>query len=264
MVDKDIPSQDEFPFEWITTKDGSFTLKPLQEGSEWMHSLHGAYSESQYIYGEAIRKALTRTEAVALPQPLHIFSLGLGLGYVEWIALLECLRAQVQFQIHTYESEDSLKDLFIQNACHDSLAFSYLTKHLLLDYTPEEISHALNVLKFSFSPDHEDHTKPLCFYPAFPSADVGSTSLNSPACHLILYDAYSSKSQNELWEQKQLEVFLSLQAAEEFCVFATYASTSALKKALKNKGFKLESKKGFANKRESILAVRDLGSLGVI
>ncbi len=261
MVDKDIPSQDEFPFEWITTKDGSFTLKPLQEGSEWMHSLHGAYSESQYIYGEAIRKALAKTEA-ALPEPLHIFSLGLGLGYVEWIVLLECLRAHVHFQIHTYESEDSLKELFIQNVCHDSLAFSYLTPHLLLDYTPEEISHALNVLKFNFSPDHEGDIKPLCFYPALDISEQQSY-LNSPACHLILYDAYSSKSQNALWEQEQLEVFLSLQAAEGFCVFATYASTSALKKALKNKGFKLESKKGFANKRESILAVRGSGSLGV-
>lgn len=260
MVDKDIPSQDEFPFEWVTTKDGSFTLKPLQEGSEWMHSLQGAYSESQYIYGEAIRQALQ--EKGAFPQPFHIFSLGLGLGYVEWIVLLECLRAQVHFQIHTYESEDSLKELFIQNSLQDSLAFSYLTPHLLLDYTPEEISHALNVLKFNFSPDHEGYIKPLCFYPALDLSELQSYS-NSPACHLILYDAYSSKSQNELWEQKQLEVFLSLQAAENFCVFATYASTSALKKALKNKGFKLESKKGFAHKRESILAVRDSGSLGV-
>lgn len=270
MVDKHISSQGDFPFEWIPTKDGSFTLKPRDEGSEWMHSLQGAYSETQYIYGEALRQALSQwSKTIGASKnedkTLHVFSLGLGLGYVEWIALLEGLKQGVNFHIHTYESEDALKAHFIENVHDEKLGFQYLKPHLQQSYRDEEIQLGLNVLKHNFSlTEVEDETKKsaselctphkvLSFYSAL---DLKVEKFMTPRCHIILYDAYSSKSQNEFWQQELLEKFLSQQADLEFCVFATYASTSALKKALTSKGFQLESKKGFAHKRESILAFR--------
>lgn len=281
MVDKDISSQDEFPFAWIPTKDGSFTLKPIQEGSEWMHSLEGAYSESQYIYGEAIRSALDaylqqnharfpteeeefsgglsvqQSEVSGQPLKFKAFSLGLGLGYVEWIMALECLKREVDFEIHTYELEDSLKRLFLQNVhSHESEAFAYLRPHLLKDYSWEEFALGLNVLKHNFSETNlgDESQAPVLILNG--ALDFHTVEQVKNPCHLILYDAYSSKSQNELWEEQMLSGFLKSFADENFCVFATYASTSTLKKALKNKGFELELKKGFARKRESILAFK--------
>ena len=70
----------EYAFE--ATEDGSQTLRlGLGEGaSEAMHSLRGAFSETDYIYGEALRAALTRG------WPLNVLSMGLGLGYVELLS----------------------------------------------------------------------------------------------------------------------------------------------------------------------------------
>ena len=70
----------------------------------------------------------------------------------------------------------------------------------------------------------------------------------------VLYDAFSSKSTPELWSEDFLSSFLD--GLGEDCVFTTYASTGALKRALKKIDFQIVPRKGFLGRRESTLAVR--------
>jgi tRNA U34 5-methylaminomethyl-2-thiouridine-forming methyltransferase MnmC len=59
-----------------------------------------------------------------------------------------------------------------------------------------------------------------------------------------------------LWNQDLLEAMIEFLAGPK-CVFASYASRTVLKKALKKFGFKLEKRAGFAGKREATFAVRN-------
>ncbi|MEO0336841.1 MAG: hypothetical protein AAF202_10620, partial [Pseudomonadota bacterium] len=88
----------------LTTKDGSPTLEITVEGvNENMHNFHGAFSETDYIYGEALRWAL------ASPVPtLRVLSVGLGLGYNEIMTAAWSLRATESGHcrvgsLHSYE-----------------------------------------------------------------------------------------------------------------------------------------------------------------
>ena len=72
----------------------------------------------------------------------------------------------------------------------------------------------------------------------------------------ILYDAFSNNTNEELWDQSFLEEFIESYCDREFCYFSTYAATSNLKRALKEKGFTLEKRQGFSRKRESTFAYR--------
>jgi tRNA U34 5-methylaminomethyl-2-thiouridine-forming methyltransferase MnmC len=74
--------------------------------------------------------------------------------------------------------------------------------------------------------------------------------------HVIYFDAYSSKSSPFLWQEDFLCSFLKLHANENSCCFASYASRSSLKRALKEQKFRLVKRKGFMQKRECTFALR--------
>lgn len=249
MVDAHSFSQDEFPFEWVKTRDGSWTLKPNAVDSEWMHSLAGAYTESQYIYGEALRQTLQLFKAQNLQdQDFNILSIGLGLGYVEWIAALECLKMGINFRIHTFESEDSLKQKFLSELQKEE-AFSYLQQAFVSDYPLDLWQQALELFKEDISKGHL-----LNLDGALTDASFDHLTFKA---HIIFYDAYSSKTQSELWQSDFLKNFLQHFAHTDLCTFCTYAATSELKRILKQQDFQIQKKKGFAYKRESTLAVRN-------
>ncbi len=324
-------SQGDFPYEWVLTQDHSYTLKSLSNNSEWMHSLHGAYSESQYIYGEAIRLGINQKDK---DFRLKVLSMGLGLGYLELITVFECTKANFKFEIESFELEDQLTSLF-KFQCHLGL----LLVNFLVSDEQDDLDKLDNlddfmiskkVLEFLESFDLRfPHEHSLClhynfslkFYLkhffiyflkdyGFEVLKVGfqsisklitieetlkldsiatttsnsnfesssSLNLNGPmdfnlisdlTCpsskdlslinktfNVIFYDAFSSNTQSELWSEDFLTQFLSQFADPNFCVFSTYAKVGTLNRSLKANGFKFIPKKGFANKRESTLALK--------
>jgi Uncharacterized conserved protein, COG4121 len=73
----------------------------------------------------------------------------------------------------------------------------------------------------------------------------------------ILFDAYSSKTSQELWQEDYLTKLLEYYSAEQ-CLFVTYASTGRLKRALKVAHFTLHYRPGFQGKKESTWATKNL------
>ncbi|WP_157776241.1 MnmC family methyltransferase [Gloeomargarita lithophora] len=73
----------------------------------------------------------------------------------------------------------------------------------------------------------------------------------------ILFDAYSSKTSQALWQEAYLTNLINYYSSSN-CLFTTYASTSSLKRALKSCGFTLENRAGFEGKKESTWATKNL------
>jgi tRNA U34 5-methylaminomethyl-2-thiouridine-forming methyltransferase MnmC len=226
--------------ERILTADGSPTLR-IGDG-EKMHSIEGALSESLYIYRPCIEKALEQ------PTP-RILSMGLGLGYNELIAAaLLKQRALYDFVICSFEAHPELRSGFLcwlqGRPCRLSAVYDEVAQgvggsfQLAGSELKESLLTALAEEKFHIQ--------------------GALTELNPWPWHFhgVLYDAFSSGSDEGLWTEEHLNSFLAEYADREFCSFATYAATGSLKRSLLRAGFTLTKKKGFAHKRESTLGFR--------
>ncbi len=250
-------SQVDFPYEWVITKDQSYTLKSKAENTEWMHSLHGAYSESQFIYGDALRLALSEfVKAEISSKKIKIMSMGLGLGYVELIAVFECLKSNQPFEIVSYELDLQLQDLFKFN-CEQGLKYilnlkstdSNIETHFLSFFMKD---YGYEILRQGFD-CILDLQNSVILKQALTKTEIIN---NEQKFNVIFYDAFSSKTQSELWSDEFLNEFILKFSDQDFCVFATYAKVGELKRALKSNNFKFIEKKGFAYKHESCLAIR--------
>jgi protein-L-isoaspartate O-methyltransferase len=88
------------------TADNSPTLRLISSATskpESMHHSGGAATETKYIYGEAILKALT------FQKDLNFLVVGLGLGYIEILisSLIE------NAKIESYEIDEELRTHFL-------------------------------------------------------------------------------------------------------------------------------------------------------
>lgn len=238
---QDFPPPFEYKLE--VTSDGSPTLR-LPPTWEPMHALHGAFTETLYIYQPAVAQALMNTQYTPC-----ILSLGLGIGYNEVLVACEALKANAQhLAIDSYESVDNLRVQFnkwllreasdLQNI-YDQILHLY-AQHYQMDAS--EIHHFLKQLldedKLQL---HGEVTAKTHF--------TKSTA--------ILFDAFSHKSNPELWSENFLDSFLAMAAADT-CYLSTYASKGTLHRALKKHHFINEKKPGFGKKRESTFAYKKM------
>ena len=263
--------QVDFPYNWVVTKDASMTLKMESEDTEWMHSLHGAYSESQYIYGEAIRTALTMAQSLGLKE-ISLMSMGLGLGYVELIVALEGLKSGIKVQIESFEKDPLLETLFKENLklVINELQESQRISELASPLYPSQSFFKDHFLSF-FQKDYDDSNLISASQNLLKDHHLdlkGEISLETlvdlpSKYNLILYDAFSSNTQSSLWSDEFLHELIGNHSDLKLCVFTTYAKVGALNRALKTNSFEILSKKGFAFKRESTLATRNLKSTDV-
>jgi hypothetical protein len=236
----------KYGLELIETRDGSPTLREKQS----MHHLGGALSETDYIYGEILRKS------APFKTPPKALVVGLGLGYIEHL----CARFFNKYGswdsnglLISYESREDLRELMIL-----SLTSNFSWAHN--DSFPQELLAFLNVknliekLPLGFDGVSDLH---LAFkkkqYQMRESLNLDS--LPNEKFNLIFFDAYSSQASPELWSEKFLENFLE-QCADSSCWLSTYACTGVLQRALKKFNFQLFKRPGFEGKRESLLAHR--------
>lgn len=237
-------------YEVIITKDGSPSLRGkdnLGDGNESMHHLGGAYSETQYIYGGALRTEQNNRTLFS------VLVVGLGLGYIELLAMGEYLRQNsvLPFKMYSYETDEDLKVAFIGwlsgelNSEHplfsvyELIAQCFSKDGYPVDLIKKELLKAKSnkqwLIDGAFS------------LSSLPPADV----------NCILYDAYSGKSNPELWSEEFLTtVFTQVTAQSTSCVFATYACTGVLKRSLIASGFQFQKKPGFAGKRDCSFAIK--------
>lgn len=245
-------------FQIIETADGSpsVTWTNPDGVSESMHNKKGALSESLFIYHNAINFVTSKGWAP------RFLSVGLGLGYNELIVSAHCLKERVplnEVSLRSFEASPFLRQQFLswlqgkapskeqlewwkmyyeiteQIAAHFAVSATEIKKYLesLLQLGRWDLSEAL----------------------------TPSTTFNE-RYSAILFDAFSSNVNPELWSEAFLSQFL-FDATSPNCVFVTYAAKGTLNRALRNQGFIMETQEGFGGKRQSTYALRIANSLTV-
>lgn len=234
-------------FHFITTEDGSPSLRlgKTESLSEAMHSLKGAFSETRYIYGTAISRAI---EEGFEPR---VLSMGLGLGYVELLAAAHAASDSrwKSFGGESFEIVAELRDYFLTWLDGNDVPTEFrVTYDEIESLTGRALGLPDGAAKSTLAEAHRDGRW------RFRDALKPSTEFEGKF-GVICFDAFSSKTTPELWSEDFLTAFLSKTAAPG-CVLSTYACTGALKRSLRGAGFDVTIREGFSSKRDSTFAVR--------
>lgn len=247
---------DQTQYEFFTTADGSpsICLSSDKYRPEAMHHREGALAESLFIYGEALNEALD------LGCPPRVLSVGLGCGYNEMIATAHVINSRwsEEFYLESYEGDENLRNGFLQwlqsDSPRDPLSLTNLQTQI--HHTFDQVL-ALVAAVFKMSPAFlKTQLLALKERRQLVIHDwLTSRTLFPKKFGMIFFDAFSSKSTPELWNEIFLIEFLHKAAAEN-CGLATYAATGTLNRALKKSGFTLRDQRGFSGKRESTRAFR--------
>jgi tRNA U34 5-methylaminomethyl-2-thiouridine-forming methyltransferase MnmC len=271
---------EQIGFSLETTKDLSPTLRTVHQNKddneksknaslESMHHSGGAATETYYIYGSVLKYAQQIFEA-----QYSTCIVGLGLGYIEYCWALTQLpqnhqpqplhqlsKSTLENTLTSFEINPELQNLFLEGLQTESksselLEFSnaiikHLTPHFKLDlFQPEEsistsvkhlLTEALKAKRFQLENDF--------------ISKIFNQSAANLKWNVICYDAFSQKTNSELWQESFLENLIE-NFTQPNCLFTTYACTGSLKRALKKYDFRLLERPGFNGKRDSTLAVR--------
>ncbi len=245
-------------FQFVKTEDGSLSARigapetPFEDCSEAMHSLRGAFSETVYIYGSALRLAAEKQFDE------RVLSMGLGLGYVELLAAAIAMKANRKVSGESFEIVPELRDYFIEwlRGAKDPAARVKVPEDFMQAYegicdrTASEIGVNSADLREALATAVSNGS-----WLIRNELDAQTTFKEPFGC--ICFDAFSSKSTPDLWTEEFLKSFLDKTAAPQ-AVLSTYACTGALKRALKTSGFEVTIREGFSSKRDSTFAVRSL------
>jgi hypothetical protein len=218
----------------VVTADGSVTAS-LRPGGETMHSRNGAWSETRYVYGTALR--FTRLRG----WPLRIVSVGLGLGYTELMvaALAPSLDSLASFELSAHLRERFL--LWVGAQGKDAISLRVAAAVARATGVPVA---ALRERLAGWRANGRWVVRGALEREAVPW----------PAS-LILFDAFSPAISPQLWDESFLGGWLQRTAGRP-CVFSTYAARGSLRRALQGAGFRVRARRGFGGKRESTFAVR--------
>lgn len=219
------------------TADGSPTLRLKNSNElhpekmpESMHHSGGAAAETLYIYTGPFKNILKALSELKQNQ-LSIGVVGLGLGYIE-LSILQNLTANpaISASLTSFEKETELVEAFTAwlNGNANS-TYDLICEKLSVDKN--------NVIEWEILGEL-----------------TAKTAINQPF-HFVAYDAFSQFTDGPLWTDEFLDFFLTNLCAKD-CVFATYACTGNLKRALQRNGFLFIKRPGFSGKRDATLALR--------
>ncbi len=234
-------------FQVEITNDGSPTLKQHALG-ESMHHSAGAASETWYIYGSVMQTVFEQIATMDSEHCIQICNVGLGLGYTEMVWAI--LAADKNTTLDSFEIvpelESYLLNWIIETNPSPSEIYTKVAASLIAECKTDKTLTLYDLQKRMQQQTHESKLK---FH-----SDVMMFK-ESKKWNIICFDAFSKKTNSELWSPEFLNYFLDQFAADD-CVFTTYAATKSLKDALKLHGFTDTNRPGFSGKRESTLAVR--------
>lgn len=212
-----------------------------------MHHSGGAAAETLYIYTEPFKNTLQALSELKQNQ-LSIGVVGLGLGYIE-LSVLQNLAANpaISAKLTSFEKETELAEEFVtwlNGKANET--YDLICEKLLVEKN--------RVIEYSKAQTGSQNTSPLLNEWKILGELTAKTSISQPF-HFIAYDAFSQFTDGPLWTDEFLDFFLTQLCAKD-CVFATYACTGNLKRALQRNGFLFIKRPGFSGKRDATLALR--------
>ena len=225
------------------TGDGSPTLRLKnanilfpEKRPESMHHSGGAAAETLYIYAMPFENTLLAAGLIN-KNNLALGIVGLGLGYIE-LAILQNLsvNSAISATITSFEKEAELTQEFKAWASGgENKTYDLICEKLHVNKVK-----ALETLKTINWRARGELT---------PRTEVENQF------NFVAYDAFSQFTDGPLWTDEFLDFFLTNLCSQD-CVFATYACTGLLKRALIRNNFIFIKRLGFNGKRDATLALR--------
>lgn len=214
----------------IETADASHTLS-LPAVGETYHSRYGAIRESMHVF---IRNGFLATSQASL----RILEVGFGTGLNALLTLVEASRQQRSVHYTALELYPLEKGLVSQlNYCR------------LLEEADETLFLKMHTLSWNREHRLTDNFTLLKIH-----ADLTTCSLPGKY-DLVYFDAFSAEVQPEMWSP---DVFARIgRAMAAGGILVTYAARGSVRRALQQKGFRVEKLPGPPGKREMIRAVRE-------
>jgi hypothetical protein len=253
-----------FAVEW--TKDNSPTLRLMNQERkgennllESMHHSEGAASETHYIYTQPFIHFIECFKKKSFAK-MNVAVVGLGLGYIEFSFLYYLLTHPLEkheLSISSFEKESELIHSLQEWIRKDQNISSINSANSLYDIVFSSLCEkTVSVSEF------KKFIRNCYYQPENPLQWVLLSELHKKTStkvtfHFVAFDAFSAATEQSLWSDDFLDFFLTHLCSSD-CVFVTYACTGHLKRALKRNQFILIRRLGFAQKRESTLAVRGL------
>ena len=200
-------------YEILETQDGSPTVAFSRFGHvENMHNFHGAWSETNYIYGEAVRTGLLEDStkpSADFGKPLRILSVGTGLGYNEILSAALAQAFDRPIHLHSYEHNEffrsSLRD-FLESG--SSPLFALYTQ--IITRTAQHLGKSEETLL--------DGLRQLWKTQSLELRKKFDLSVPPErGYHVILYDPFSAKTNQSFGQNRRCNVFCWIGARPLAC-----------------------------------------------
>ncbi len=217
--------------EIVSSADGSHTLF-LPEMNETYHSLHGAVTESQYVF---IEKGLK--EAAKSENDLHILEVGFGTGLNALLTLAFAEQHQRRVVYHTLEPYPLPVEIWQKLNYKDRLPEP--AGHFY------EIMHQLEWGKETALTPYFVIKKNMCRL-----EDWQSTANYD----LVYFDAFAPGKQAEVWDLSNIEKCYNYIKTPGLLV--SYCAQGQFRRNLQSAGFEVERLPGPPGKKEMIRALK--------
>ncbi len=216
----------------IITIDGSSSVEIPSLG-ETYHSHHGAIQESLHVF---INAGLLPLIGSTLHHPFAILEIGFGTGLNALLTLMEADKTGHPVHYTTLEP--------FPLEANEVAALNYCDRLIRPD-----LQQVFNQLHDS---SWEEDVLPHPFF----TLHKTTTSLQEYSLdrqvNLVYFDAFSPKTQPELWTQAMFTKLYGMMVPNG--VLVTYCSKSIVRNALKSAGFLVEKIQGPRGKREMVRA----------
>ena len=220
--------------EIITTADGSRTIR-LPEIDEQYHSIHGARTESQYIFVEqALRPRLS--EPLPAP-PIQLLEVGFGTGLNALLSLLCVEEHKIPLLYETYElyplERPIIEALFTETLTPSELELM-LKLHDATWGTPIHITPYFTILK--------------------QQADLVTATLPPHHYDVIYMDAFAPEKSPLLWQEPFLQKLFNASCSN--ARLSTYCAKGVVRRLLTQVGFEVHRTPGPPQGKREILTAR--------
>lgn len=213
---------------FTTTPDGSYTFHhpELQEN---YHSVHGARTESQYVY---IDQGLTLVKK----DKIHVFEMGFGTGlnaFLTWQYSVAKHKTIHYTSIEKYPlPPESLPVPDFIKPNHDEISIWNKIQSLEWDHKGSIDNH------FVLEKLH---------------GDIIQTTIQGKF-DIVFFDAFAPSAQPELWSESVFRKLFNALNKEGFLL--TYSSAGLAKRSLTSAGFKTERLKGPPGKKHMLRCIK--------
>ncbi len=218
---------------WVPTKDGSYTIK-INSLKETYHSLHGAVTESEFVY---VKNGLRFWQNTHPEAKAAVLEMGYGTGLLAYLNFLDQFDSKMNIDYTALEAYPlTITDLERLN--YDRFIAS------------EECISFLQFSKLEWEKVHQLTTD----YSLLKREILFEKFESKTLFDVIYYDAFGAHAQPDLWNTEWMKKCFDL--LNHGGVWVSFCAKGSVRRALQEVGFLAERLPGPPGKREMLRAVK--------